>query len=436
MNEDDSEQLALQMERLGYTRAANPENADVVLLNTCSVRLKPEEKVYSKLGELRLLKMERPNMLIAVCGCMAQAEQVQIRRRAPYVDLLLGTNNVGRLAELLEQARSRGSGRRRAPVTALDLPPRRGATVTDVPARMTARSHQLRAFVPIMYGCDRFCTYCIVPQTRGRERSRPSDEIIEEIQVLAQSGTREVTLLGQTVNSYGKNLAEGRVPFARLLERIAKIDGIERIRFTSPHPRDFTDDLIETMARLPNVCHHVHLPLQVADDDLLAQMHRGYSSDEFRQILTALRTAIPGVAVSTDLMLGYPGETDAQFRNTLQFVEEVRFDAAYMFAYSPRPGTKAADLPNQIPQQVKVERLNTLIDLQNRITVEINQALVGEEAWVLVDGVSPRDPARLVGLTGTFKMVHFHGPRELIGSTVRVRLTEGHLTGFFADILS
>ncbi|MCC6728223.1 MAG: tRNA (N6-isopentenyl adenosine(37)-C2)-methylthiotransferase MiaB [Chthonomonadales bacterium] len=438
MNEEDSEQMALSMEQMGYERAPNAESADVVLLNTCSVRRKPEEKVYSRLGELRELKQQRPELIVGVCGCMAQVESAGIRRRAPFVDLILGTGNVGALPALIRSARERraagGGASVEHAVAALELPARKGAVVTDVPLRSLARRPKLKAFVPIMYGCDKFCTFCIVPNTRGRERSRPADEIVGEAEGLARAGTREVTLLGQTVNSYGKNLADGRVPFARLLERLDAVRGLRRIRFTSPYARDFTDELVETIARLGTVCEHVHLPLQVADDDLLRRMRRGYTVAEYARVLEKLRSSVPGIAVTTDLMLGFPGETDEQFRNTLRFVEEARFDAAFMFAYSMRPGTRAAEMANQVPHEVKIARLRELIELQNGITVARNRALVGAELEVLVEGRSPRDPTRMTGLTRTFKTVNFAADDRHTGKLVAVRLVEAHLTGFTGEL--
>lgn len=441
MNEEDSEQMSLFLEEMGYSYTADPSQADVVLLNTCSVRQKPEDKVYSKLGELREWKQDRPDMIIGVTGCMAQVESSEIRRRAPFVDLVMGTGNLGALPNLITAAKLRRettSGR--APVTELSLPPRKGAVVTDIPLRNLLRRPKIKAHVPIMYGCDKFCAFCIVPYTRGRERSRPSAEIVREVQMLARGGTREVTLLGQTVNSYGKNLAEGRVAFAKLLEQLNDITGLQRIRFTSPYPRDFTDDLIEAIARLPKVCEHVHLPLQVADDDLLAVMRRGYTLAEFDAIVTKLRTLCPGIAITTDIMLGFPGETDEQYRNTMQYVEETRFDSAFMFAYSIRRGTKAADMPNQVPHAVKIERLSALVELQNRITVEKNQSLVGTTAEVLVEGFSPKDPSRLTGNTRTLKTVNFTIPTDsarpaesLIGRCVPVLLKEAGLTGFTGE---
>jgi tRNA-2-methylthio-N6-dimethylallyladenosine synthase len=465
MNEEDSEQMALYLEQMGYKPVEDAARADVVLLNTCSVRQKPEEKVYSKLGELREMKAERPEMIIGVCGCMAQVESVQIKKRAPFVDLVVGTGNIAAIPSLVRQARDRHAGRgeienagaarmltvnasrilnrdpRNDAFTALCLPPRKGAVVTDVPLRNVLRKPKLKAHVPIMYGCDKFCTFCIVPFTRGRERSRPTAEILREIEGLARGGTREVTLLGQTVNSYGKNLAEGRVPFARLLEQIDSIRGLQRIRFTSPYPRDFSDELIEAIARLPKVCEHVHLPLQVADDELLSRMHRAYTVREFRTIVEKLRAAVPGIAITTDIMLGFPGETDEQFQNTMRFVEETRFDSAFMFAYSIRPGTKAADMPDQVPQPVKIERLSALVERQNRITIEINRERIGGVVEVLVEGRSQKDPNRLSGQTRTLKMVNFsvpeggtRSPQSLIGKLVPVRVTEAHLTGYIGEV--
>ncbi len=477
MNEEDSEQMALCLEVMGYEPVEDPAHADVILLNTCSVRQKPEQKVYSKLGELRELKLARPEMVIGVCGCMAQVESAQIKKRAPFVDLVVGTANIAAIPGLIRSAQARrpaGFPRptphasrlaphasclapnasrlapnascltphasRLAPLSALDLPPRKGAVVTDVPLRSILRKPKLKAHVPIMYGCDKFCTFCIVPYTRGRERSRPTQEILNEIRGLALGGTREVTLLGQTVNSYGKNMAEGKVPFAQLLEQISEIRGIQRIRYTSPYPRDFTDDLIETLARLPKVCEHVHLPLQVADDDLLLRMHRGYTVARYREIVDKLRSAIPGIAITTDIMLGFPGETDEQFRNTMRFVEETRFDSAFMFAYSIRPGTKAADMDDQVPHEVKIDRLSRLVILQNGITLDMNRAKVGEVVEVLVEGRSQKDESRLAGQTRTLKMVNFTVPEDsprsadsLIGKLVPVRVTQGHLTGYTGE---
>jgi tRNA-2-methylthio-N6-dimethylallyladenosine synthase len=430
MNEEDSEQMSLYLQEHGYEPAERVEDADVVLLNTCSVRRKPEDKVFSTLGYLRTLKQRKPQMVIGVCGCMAQLRADEIRQKAPFVDMIVGTAHVAQVSALLEEALQK-----RRLAMRLDLPERKGAIVTDIPERKVDRAPKLKAFVPIQYGCDKFCTFCIVPTTRGRERSRPTADIVEEVRRLAERGTKEITLLGQTVNSYGKNLLEGRVPFARLLKLLSDIDGIERIRFTSPYPRDFRDDLISAIAELPKVMEHVHLPLQSGDDDILKAMRRLYTVEQFEEVAAKLRERVPNIAITTDIIVGFPGETDEQFENTLRVVERVRFDGAFMFAYSPRPGTPAAQMENQVPRAVKQERLQRLIALQNRITCEINSAQVGQVFEVLVEGPSQKDPTKLAGFTRENKMMHFVGARELAGQIVRVRADEAHLWGFYGTVV-
>jgi tRNA-2-methylthio-N6-dimethylallyladenosine synthase len=449
MNDEDSEQIALYLEGMGYQHTEDALQADVVLLNTCSVRQKPEDKVYSKLGILREAKLEKPDMLIGVCGCMAQVESAEIKRRAPYVDLVVGTGNLGAIPGMIERVldRRHQASQPHQPIQvpqtimSLDLPARKGAIVSDVPMRNLLRKPKLKAHVPIMYGCDKFCTFCIVPYTRGRERSRSTAEILREVESLARGGTKEITLLGQTVNSYGKNMPEGRVSFATLLEQISDIRGIQRIRFTSPYPKDFTDDLIDAIARLPKVCKYVHLPLQVADDDLLLEMKRGYTLQRYTEIVQGLRSACPEIAISTDIMLGYPGETDEQYWNTMRYVEETRFDFAFMFAYSPRRGTKAAEMDNQVPHPVKIDRLSKLIELQNRITIEINESMVGTTHQILVEGISQRDPNKLSGNTDGLKTAIFTAPesetrplKSFTGKMVDVKLTSAGLTGFFGEM--
>ncbi|HWA81857.1 MAG TPA: tRNA (N6-isopentenyl adenosine(37)-C2)-methylthiotransferase MiaB, partial [Fimbriimonadaceae bacterium] len=339
MNEEDSEQMALGLESLGFERAASIDEAEVVLLNTCSVRKKPEDKAFSLLGELVPMKRARPEMVLGVCGCMAQIRADEIRRRAPHVDFVVGTGQVAQIPVLVEEALSRRRFQKR-----LDLPERKGAIVDDVPQRTVRREAKLKAFVPIQYGCDKFCTFCIVPTTRGRERSRPTEDIVSEVAELARRGTREVTLLGQTVNSYGKNLPEGRVPFSQLLWMLGEILELERIRYTSPYPRDFKSDLIECIRDNPKVMEHCHMPLQAGNDDLLKRMKRLYTVESFLGIVDDLRAAVPGISITTDIIVGFPGETESEFQDTLDVVEKIRFDSAFMFIYSPRPGTPAADM--------------------------------------------------------------------------------------------
>ncbi len=429
MNEEDSEQIALSLERSGYVQASSLHDADVVLLNTCSVRKKPEDKAFSLLGELVPVKKARPNMILAVCGCMAQIRADEIKRRAPHVDIVLGTGQITRIAELVDEI-----ARERHFVKELELPERKGAVVTDIPKREVGRESKLKAFVPIQYGCDKFCTFCIVPTTRGRERSRPTEDVIEEVTALAANGTREVTLLGQTVNSYGKNLLEGRVPFSALLWKLSEVPGLQRIRYTSPYPRDFRTDLIETIRDCPAVMEHVHLPLQSGNNEVLARMKRLYTRESFLDIVSELRSTVPGIAISTDIIVGFPEETEEQFQDTLALVEQIRFDGAFMFVYSPRPGTPAADM-EQLPLPVRQDRIRRLVEVQTAITCEKNATSVGRTLEVLVEGPSQKDPLKLQGYSRDFKMVHFEGPSKLTGQIAQVKATGGHLWGLSGQLL-
>lgn len=430
MNEDDSAQMAAMLERQGYAPAARVEDAQVILLNTCSVRAKPERKVYSKLGELRELKALNPNLVIGVCGCMAQKEAPEIRRRAPYVDLVVGTGQIDRIPALVERVQQE-----RVALVETGLPDRKDRHDKATPLRVWGGSTpKLKSFVSISYGCDKFCTFCIVPITRGKERSRPADDVVLEVERLASLGTREVTLLGQTVNSYGKFL-DDPCSFAELLTRLDAIEGIERIRYTSPYPKDFHDDVIEAIAHLPKVCEQVHLPVQVGDDNLLKRMHRGYTLDQYKAIVADLRRRVPHLGLTTDLMLGFPGETEEEFQNTMRFVAETRYDSAFMFAYSPREGTKAAEYGEQLPEAVKLDRLGQLIALQNEITLEINASQVGQVYEVLVERRSPKDPNKWTGLTRQGKTVNFPAGRDLVGQLVQVRAIASHLWGFQGEML-
>jgi tRNA-2-methylthio-N6-dimethylallyladenosine synthase len=342
---------------------------------------------------------------------------------------VLGTGDLGLLPGLVEEAARKRRFQKRT-----DLPERRGRTVEQVPQRHLGRPAKLKAFVPIQYGCDKFCTYCIVPITRGRERSRRTEDILEEVTALAANGTREVTLLGQTVNSYGKNLVEGNVPFSRLLRMIAEIPGIQRIRYTSPYPRDFRDDLIETIRDVPAVMPHVHMPLQSGDDDVLKEMKRVYSVAEFQRLVDRLRERIPGIAITTDIIVGFPGETDAQFANTLGVMREIRFDGAYMFAYSIRPGTPAGDRADQVAEPIKQARLAELIARQNTITEERHREYIGREVEVLVEGPSPKNAGMLQGYSADFKMVHFAGNPSRTGRLARAKVVDARRWGLLGEL--
>lgn len=443
MNVDDSDQIKNLLEADGLVEADSAEDADVIMLNTCSVRQKPEDKVFSKLGELAELKKQNPNLTIGVTGCMAQRAGKDIAMRAPHIDLIAGTAQLERIPELIRTRRSNldaGISRQGKPsevLIQLELPRKKTESQLFLPARKRVTTGKLKSFVSIMYGCDKFCAFCIVPLTRGKERSRPADEIVGEVEHLAVHGTKEVTLLGQTVNSYGLKGLDATCSFAELLRRVNNVPGIERIRFTSPYPKDFTDDVIEAMATLPHVCEQVHLPVQVGDDTLLHRMHRGYTLDEYRTIVRKLRAAMPDIVITTDIMLGFPGETEEQFQNTMRFVDEIRFDGAFMFAYSPRDPTQAAKLPDQIPQKEKIRRLELLIARINDITCEINaqDAASGKTFEVLVEGRSHRAPDQWQGQTRGGKTVHFTAGRDLLGQTVTVRPVSSHLWGFQVELV-
>lgn len=430
MNVEDSEQMALYMQDLGLRPARTPSEAHVVLLNTCSVRRKPEEKAFSYLGELKKFKAARPEMVIGVAGCMAQVRADEIHEKNRHVDFIVGTAQISQIPALVEEALQAKRFQKR-----LELPPRKGAVVTDVPQRNLNRKGKLKAFVPIQYGCDKFCSFCIVPATRGRERSRPTEHLVQEIRRLAELGTKEVTLLGQTVNSYGKNLAEGRVPFSKLLQLVAGVPGIERIRYTSPYPRDFRTDLIEVIRDVPEVMEHCHMPLQAGNNDMLKRMKRLYTVESFLDIVDELRSTVPNIALTTDIIVGFPGETDEEFEGTLEMMRKVRFDGAYMFRYSPRPGTPAADM-EQVPKEISRDRLEELIAVQNKIGTEQNRQQIGREFEVMVEGLSPKNPDMLQGYTRCFRMTHFKGDLDrLQGETVTVKATDGYLWGITAELV-
>jgi tRNA-2-methylthio-N6-dimethylallyladenosine synthase len=443
MNVDDSDQIENLLQGDGMEKTDDLEAANVIVLNTCSVRQKPEDKVFSKLGELAELKKRNPDLVIAVTGCMAQRAGAEIAKRAPHIDVIAGTAQLERIPDLITRRRSllesgdATPGRPSDVLIQLELPRKKQEADLFLPERKRVTTGKLKSFVSIMYGCDKFCAFCIVPLTRGKERSRPAADIVAEVEHLAAHGTKEVTLLGQTVNSYGLKGLDATCSFAELLHRVDAVPGIERIRFTSPYPKDFTDDVIEAMATLPHVCEQVHLPVQVGDDTLLKRMHRGYTLDQYREIVRKLRAAMPDIVITTDLMLGFPGETEEQFQNTLAFVEEIRFDSAFMFAYSPREPTQAAKLPDQLTREEKTRRLDMLIERVNRIAVEINQqqAAEGRVFEALVECRSPKDPAMWQGMTRGGKTVHFPAHRDLTGKMVHVRATEGHLWGFRAELL-
>jgi tRNA-2-methylthio-N6-dimethylallyladenosine synthase len=427
MNEADSETMARLLEQAGFEAAHSPEDASFILLNTCCVRDKPEQKVYSRLGELRPIKEQRPETIIAVAGCMAQKEGENLLRRVPYLDMVIGSRQFHRLEEFIHSCR-RGGQR----ICALGMEDDPCLARYDLAAQIKTGA-SLKAFVPIILGCENYCTYCVVPSVRGREKSRPAAQIKAEIQALAGRGCREITLLGQNVLAYGRDLSESS-DFVSLLEHLQRIEGIKRIRFTTSHPRDVDDRLIEAVAQLPAVCEHLHLPIQAGHDRLLKAMGRGYTASYYLEMMEKIRGRIPDVAITTDIMVGFPGETEEEFEASLQVYEQIGFDQAFTFAYSPRPGTPAARLPDQVPQKEKAARLNRLIELTNETALRINRSQVGRQGEVLVAGASEKDSSRLAGRLRNNKLVVFPGPVNLIGRFAQVSLTAARQWGFSGEL--
>jgi tRNA-2-methylthio-N6-dimethylallyladenosine synthase len=413
MNVRDSEAMGGLLAQMGYRPTDDPAEADVILLNTCTVREGAEERAYGRLGELRALKHRRPGLLLGIAGCLVQKDRERVLARAPWLDLVFGVHNLHRLPELLAQARQGclpvyevwDRSERDRPLPA--LPALRGSTV--------------RGFVNIIHGCNKFCTFCIVPYVRGRERSVPPEAVVAEVRQLAAQGYREVTLLGQNVDSYGHDLAPRR-DLADLLGCVHEVGGIERLRFTTSHPRDMTRKLIETVAALPKVCEHIHLPVQAGDDGVLRRMHRAYTAAQYRATVDAIRGAMPGASVTTDIIVGFPGETEEAFEQTLRLVEDVRFDAVNTAMYSPREGTPAAAYPDQVPDEVKRRRLHALNQMQERIAAEVNRRLVGTVQEVLVEEGGRK--GGVLGRTRTNKVVTLPGGPDLVGRTLPVEITE------------
>ncbi|MGH7325524.1 MAG: tRNA (N6-isopentenyl adenosine(37)-C2)-methylthiotransferase MiaB [Candidatus Rokuibacteriota bacterium] len=413
MNEYDSERVAGLLKAQAWELTASEAEADLVLVNTCAIREKAEDKVFSKLGELRRLKARRPGLLVGVMGCMAQLHQAELLRRAPGVDLVFGSPAIARVAELVQRARD---GQR--PVLETGEAP-----LVKITAKPDGTS-RLRAYVTVMEGCEKHCTFCVVPVTRGRQRSHSPESVVAEIEGLAAEGCREVTLLGQTVEMYGRDL-DPPTDLAALLERVAGVEGIARIRFTTSNPFNFTTRLIRAIRDVPPVCEWVHLPLQSGADRVLERMNRGYTRERYFALIAELREAVPEVALSTDLILGFPGETEDDFQQTLDMVERIGYDNVFAFRYSPRPGTPAASMPDQIPLPVKADRNSRLLALAARIGAERSRRLLGQTVEVLVDGRSRREADELQGRTRCNRVVNFAAaPGVAIGDIVAIRITD------------
>jgi len=404
MNEHDSERMKGMLESLGYAEAPARDQADLILFNTCSIREKADSRFVAHLGEAKRVKSERPEVVVGVGGCWAQSVKEEVFARFPFVDVAFGPGQVHKLAEFLVSDS----------LTAQGYFEFEGFT-GHLPAKRTRDHH---AWVQISVGCNCVCSYCIVPSTRGREVSRPADELVAEVQSLAGDGVREVTLLGQNVNSYGRDLArDQRTTFAELLGQIDGVDGIDRIRYTSPHPKDMREDVIRAHAELPALCEHIHLPVQSGSSDVLKRMRRTYTRERYLDRVAMIREYVPDCALTTDIIVGFPGETEPDFEQTLELAEQVAYDGAFTFIYSPRRGTEAADLPDQVPHELKVERVQRLVEVVQRRAHERAQRFVGRTLEVLVEGPSRTDPSRLRGRSRHNKVVNFTGlgaPGEMV----------------------
>ncbi len=418
MNEEDSEKMAGMLNSMGYESTGNKEDADIIVFNTCCVRENAELKVYGNLGILKNLKKSKPDLVIAVCGCMMQQKGMaeNIKKNYPFVNLIFGTHNIHKFPQLLNNAMQSQN-------TIIDLSEDYNIE-EGIPIK---RESKIKAFVTIMYGCNNFCTYCIVPYVRGRERSRKPSDIIKEVSNLSEEGYREITLLGQNVNSYGKGLDED-IDFAKLLTRLSDVEGIERIRFMTSHPKDISYELIDVIKNCSKVCKHVHLPLQSGSSRILKLMNRNYSKEKYLKIADKLKSEIPGIALTTDIIIGFPGETEEDFEETLDVVKMVRFDSAFTFLYSKREGTPAFKMKEQVDERVKHERFNRLLELVNSIALEKNKEYEGKTVRVLVEDISKNDGTKLMGRTDTGKLVNFsfegYNADDLFGKIEDVKIEE------------
>ncbi|MFY9612357.1 MAG: tRNA (N6-isopentenyl adenosine(37)-C2)-methylthiotransferase MiaB [Tissierellaceae bacterium] len=415
MNEHDSEKISWVLEGMNYRSTDREEDADLIIFNTCAVRKSAEERVYGQIGELKRLKRIKPGLIISICGCMMQRDEVLeiITSKHRHVDIIFGTNNIHKLPQLINNHEKTGE-------TIIDIVEENREIDESIEAN---RKYSFKSFVNITYGCNNFCTYCIVPYTRGRERSREPEYIIEEIEKLAKTGCKEVTLLGQNVNSYGKTL-DKEYSFADLIRDIHKIDGIERIRFMTSHPKDISDELISLYGELDKLCNQLHLPIQSGSNRILKLMNRKYTMEDYLKIIDKVRRVKPDISITTDLIVGFPGETDEDFNDTLDLVKKVGFDSAFTFLYSVREGTPAANMKDQVDDEVKNQRFQRLMEVLHPIGLEYNRRYLYQTVEVLVEEVSKNNEEILNGRTNSGKLVHFKGDKGLIGELVDVRITK------------
>ena len=414
MNVHDSEEIKAILENLGYTETDELEDSDIVVLNTCAIRENAHDKVFGYLGRCKHLKATtKKDLIVCIGGCMAQEEVVvnELKTKHPYVDIIFGTHNIHELATMIKDV-----GKERQDIKVYSI---EGNVYENIDYK---RDSKITAWVNIMYGCDKFCTYCIVPYTRGKQRSRRACEIVREVEKLVSEGYQEVTLLGQNVNAYGKDL-ENEMTFAGLLEAVAKTN-IPRVRFVTSHPWDFTDEMITTIAKYPNIMPYIHLPLQSGSSRILKLMGRRYTKEEYLELFDKMKKKIPGVAISTDIIVGFPGETESDFEETLEVVKHCKYDGAYTFIFSPRVGTPAASMPDDTPLKEKEDRLHRLNELVNSYSLENNQKLLNKTVPVLIQGISEKGSNKVYGYTDTMKLVNVIGSKDLIGKIVNVTITD------------
>ena len=414
MNEHDSENIKAMLESLGYTETENMEEADFILLNTCAIRENAHNKVFGFLGRIKNIKEERPNVIAGICGCMAQEEVVvdEILKKYNYIDLIFGTHNLYHLPKLLSDILIKKESQ-------VEVFSYEGDIVENIPVK---RDSKVKAWVNIMYGCDKFCTYCIVPYTRGKQRSRRKEDIIKEVEELKNNRYKEVTLLGQNVNAYGKDLNDN-YRMENLLEDVAKT-GIERVRFVTSHPWDFTDSMIDVIAKYDNIMPYIHLPLQSGSNRILKLMGRRYTKEEYLRLFKQLKNKVKNVSITTDIIVGFPGETEEDFKETLSVVDECKYDSAYTFIFSPRVGTPAAKMKDDVPLKEKEERLKRLNDKINEYARLANDKYKNKTVKVLIEGVSEKDDTKIMGYTETLKLVNVEAPKETIGNIINVKITD------------
>ncbi|WP_294518810.1 tRNA (N6-isopentenyl adenosine(37)-C2)-methylthiotransferase MiaB [uncultured Anaerovibrio sp.] len=414
MNFSDAERMEGELAKIGYTSTEDMAQADLIMINTCCVRETAEDKVYGKIGEIKSLKRNNPDLILGITGCMAQKEGERLIKRAPHIDFVLGTNKIHEVVatvQKLEQSQIKH-------IVDTEI------NESEMPENISIhRKTPLSAWVPIMYGCNNFCTYCIVPYVRGRERSRLPEEIVAEVKEAVKQGYKEVTLLGQNVNSYGKD--HQKATFAQLLAMVDKVEGIERVRYMTSHPKDLSDEVIEVIKNSQHICNHFHLPVQYGSNKILKAMNRVYTVEAYKELIHKIRAAMPDASITTDLIVGFPGETEEDFRQLLDFLTEIRYDQAYTFIYSKRSGTPAAEMDEQVDDELKHDRLNRLMELQNKISLEKNQALQDKVLEVMVEGPSANDDKVWSGRTTTNKLVLWpYQGREQPGDFVNVRICQ------------